>query len=520
MRVTIWWALGLILGCSGGDDGGSVSDAPGDDDDVTTDGTDTDTDDPTDPGACASVVDVQVADATLWLRKRVTVELDAPADAWVACAAASDPNEVILVESDGPATTHTLDVIGLYEDETWTCEVAATCAGAEVATATFDTLALPASVPSFTMTSSGTPPQGTWTLLNAEKSCTGGDVQEVMIVDLQGRVRWLYEVGAGYEVDVDAWWTGDVVHLGGGWGLFEDNAPNRGTMRQVALDGTELVVRDTPDFGLGFNHHSEPLADGEVLSLTTSWNTLGNSTWHGVAVERWSPATQQVTWTWDSQQLVDDGVEGPHVGSPWHANALEWTTDALGDALWVSLYVGQEVWRIDRATGQRTHVLGRGGDFTLLDADGTPLPSSEWMGGQHDPDFLPDGRVLLYDNGVDQGSSRVLELQLDLVNATATKLWEWTEPGWYTPIIGDADYLDGGHVLVTKGVVSCLTFWLSEHSAIIELDPATNQQVWRLELDDRGQAVFRSQRYDGCDIFSNAKHCPAVAERLAELRNL
>ena len=114
---------------------------------------------------------------------------------------------------------------------------------------------------------------------------------------------------------------------------------------------------------------------------------------------------------------------------------------------------------------------------------------------------------------------RVSEYQLDLDTREATLLWSWTEPGWYEPVIGDADYLPNGNVLVTRGHVWCYEF-TPGHSALIELEPGTDRVVWRLDYDTQSNGIFRSERYDGCEIFSNAKYCPAVAARIAELRDL
>ena len=496
--------------------------------DVQPSATDTDTpitdteDGPIDAPACnVAVADVEVGELPAFLQRQFTVTLTGQADAFVTCTSDDDPDETLVAVSSSttPTAVHVIDVHGFYADSTWACEVTPLCEGATA----YDVevvLAPPADgVPTFSVT--GTP-TGTWTLLNSQSlSFFGSSPHFVVVVDPEGRLRWATTVAAAFELDIDATWTGETMHVGGGWGLFDEGEAQRGIARQLDLSGNVLWERDLPAFGLGYNHHSEPMPDGEVLSLTTSRDQGDGSSWFGVAVERIDPATDKVTWSWSSQQLFDDGTVTAQQGSPWHANAMEWRTDGQGDALWVSLYVGQAVWRIDRNTGQRTHVFGAGGDFTLLDTDGNALPAAEWPYAQHDPDFTDDDRILVYDNGVGRpgGSySRVAEYQLDLDTREATLLWSWTEEGWYTPIVGDADYLPSGNVLITKGVIPGFPPLIGQASALIEVDPSTDTVVWRMDFDDGAAGVFRSQRYEGCDLFRNTKHCDDAANELAELR--
>lgn len=477
---------------------------------------------PTDPsgtvdpnGDCSATVSSVAEHAPpAALQRGLTVTLSEPAALWTVCTPADDAEEALLVESTAVTDAHELVVHGLYAGTSWTCEITPACAGARSHAHDLDPVDNPSSTPSYTVT--GTPTSA-FTLFNVQ----AGGSHSVVVVDPEGRVRWSLPVDSRYVLDVDVWWTGEVMHLGGGWGLFDESASHRGFVRQVDLSGTPVFESTTPVFGLGYNHHSEPMPDGTILSLTTSTNTLGDAEWHGVAVERLDPTTNTVTWSWDSQTLVDAGLEGPfQVDSPWHANALHWTTDPGGEAVWISLFAGQAVWRVDPSTGERTHVFGAEGDFTLVDAAGAPLGPAEWPYAQHGIDVTADGRILLYDNGNDRPGgeySRVSEYRLDLESNVATLLWSWTEPGWFTPIVGDADYLPSGNVLIAKGVVQFLTF-NGQPSAIIEVDPSNDEVVWRLEFDNQFDSIFRAHRYSGCDLFRSARHCADVADRVGVLR--
>lgn len=475
--------------------------------------------DTTPPEECALVTGLSEVQGLPVLERHLTVSLDAPGPVWVDCASDTEPEEVHLIESAEETAEHNLILRGILPDHSYTCTAHSYCGG-ETARVSFTT-GIPQEIPQFTALSNPAyEMSGAYTLINTQLGC-GTDIVWLVMVDPDGRARWVYPVGSGLLVDIDAGLIdSERLHMGGGWGLFDEGADNRGVFRTIDLSGNVLLERELPDFGLGFNHHSEALSDGSYLSITGEVDTDGNDSWYGVGVEHWHP-DDGLLWTWDSQALVDAGLLEDSfsiVGMPYHANAASFHTDALGDALWISNFGEEELWRIDRATGERTHVFGRYGDFALLDTTGEPLPDAEFPYVQHGPDYQDD-RVLLYDNGTGRpgGSySRVAEYQLDLVTLEATLLWSWTEDGWYDQILGDADYLPNGNVLVTQGFNACVDLFGNDTSEIIELSPPAGQ-VWRLQWPNRNWTTYRSQRYDGCDVFSNARYCEDVAERLAEL---
>ena len=479
----------------------------------------------TGPGALPEGVSVEDG-LVIRPHKIVTVELDIAAGIWVTCELDSDPTEVILVEIADEAEEHTFDLLGLAAGESYTCTAHAFGSS--------ETLEFPVATdpvddaPAFEVErNTSEEMSGVWTVANTGAGCFQNTDNQVIVADPEGRHRWVYNLPDDLVVDIDANLTPDGdMHIGGGWGILDEGQSNRGFFETVALNGEIVNQRDEPDFGLGFNHHSEAMDDGTFLSLTTSWMVDGAREWYGIGVERWDPDTDSLTYTWDTQGMVDAGILNwvPGEDNPYHANSVTWITDPQGDALYLSLYTAQEIWRIDRNTGMRTWRLGANSDFQLVDPSGSPLPDEEWFYVQHDPDWTTDGRVLLYDNGYTRPGpdySRVSEYQLDFDNMTATLLWSWTEPDFYNPIIGDADWLDNGNVLVTKGFVVCWTPNSDDVSAIVEVNPDNDEVVWRMSWPDRGDATFRAERYDGCDLFEgNAKYCPATANRLAELESM
>ena len=540
-----WMWLAVMAGCGGASDDGVEGPAPTDTDTAVvgtrdTTSTPTDTASPpltadthgtptADTGSTPVRIDaVQVVDGGLPLLRALDITLSGPAPVAAVCRDPADADERLLFEGDGASARHHLELPGLLADTDYDCTVGVVenlgGSGTAATTVGVRPPGLPSSLPTFTVTGSGAVSDA-WVLFNHQFGCGANGPQWAVLADRQGRIRWAYQIGRGFDIDIDMGWAGDRFHFGGGWALFDESEPHRGLFRQVRLDGTVVAERTEPLFGLGFNHHSEVLDDGQVLSLTTHAHVMGAERRYGVAAELWDPTTDAVAWSWDTEQAVANGqLPPPASESPWHANAVEWVTDAHGDALWVSLYTGQEMWRVDRVTGDITHLLAYDGDMQLLDATGVPAPASQWFYGQHDPDVTEDGLVVLYDNGVGRpggSQSRIAAFQLDLDARTATALWSWTEEGWYTPFVGDADLLPDGHVLATKGVIQCTTPWLTdEHSAVIELDPAAPggpEPVWRMTWDDRDGQVFRAERYDGCEILQHGGMCGDVADRIDQL---
>lgn len=77
----------------------------------------------------------------------------------------------------------------------------------------------------------------------------------------------------------------------------------------------------------------------------------------------------------------------------------------------------------------------------------------EWGPGEldrpHQPTLLANGRLLIFDNGMHRGYSRVVEVD----TATSTIVWEYSEGpdgDFYTRIRGGVDELPNGNILVTE----------------------------------------------------------------------
>ena len=139
--------------------------------------------------------------------------------------------------------------------------------------------------------------------------------------------------------------------------------------------------------------------------------------------------------------------------------------------------------------------------LTAVDASGQPYPEDvqdggvmhpdfNWPWAQHAPEILPNGNVMVFDNGFKRnfGSadefSRGVEYQINEENGTVQQVWAYGEErgsDFYASIISDVDYLPNtGNRLVAPGVVRSNG---NAYSKIVEIDPITGMVVYEATLN-------------------------------------
>lgn len=280
--------------------------------------------------------------------------------------------------------------------------------------------------------------------------------------------------------------NGNLIALGtelvdiGGWD--EDPCPDNG----VEYDGTvgvivDLVVEFDPETGV----------------IVDEWSLL----------DMLDPVTQPGEVFCDAVPFPTWYPDRPEAGDWTHANAL--ALDEANGLLLVSVRHSHSVLAIDFGDdpsnrGALVWQLGPGLDFVLDDG-----PTSEWHYMQHAPEVLPDGGLIVYDNGnlrpgtteVDEDGvppyTRAVIYDLDAEASTATQRWEYVpvdEEGApiYATFLGDADVLGNGNVLIGHGGIVAIELIEVEgsdepfpqgrnYARILEVDPSG---------DDDGEVVF------------------------------
>ncbi|MBQ3368922.1 aryl-sulfate sulfotransferase [bacterium] len=141
------------------------------------------------------------------------------------------------------------------------------------------------------------------------------------------------------------------------------------------------------------------------------------------------------------------------------------------NSLWLGFY------KMNMETKEVIWKFGKDADFTMLSEHPYPWPTNT-----HDPKFMDASRkrLLFYDNGMkDRFYSRIIEYEIDEDAMTAEITFEYdgfvSGHPWFADIgSGDADYLENGNFLVTKGNVD-----ESQNSSIFEVT-RDGRVVWEI----------------------------------------
>jgi hypothetical protein len=281
-------------------------------------------------------------------------------------------------------------------------------------------------------------------------------------------------------------------------------------------DGSGQISSDTRGKPLTVEatnlHEFRLQPDGDALFFgftpqTMDLTSLGGTSHelvYGTVLERVG-ADGTVKFAWSSlEHLAPAGkpalscVTGAEIGQGGtgnldHANGIDVMSD--GNYL-VTLRNSSQVLKIDSKTGDVLWRLGGScSDFTF---ENDPLGGVSW---EHAARELPNGDILLFDNGVSDSPqiSRAVEYSLDMKARTATLVWTTTpRSDLYTQALGYAQRLPNGNTLVDFG----------ETHKVQEWDPTGTSVLWTLEVPtDLGG--YRAHRLSSLYRYSPENACPA-----------
>jgi Arylsulfotransferase (ASST) len=297
--------------------------------------------------------------------------------------------------------------------------------------------ALPSYLPSIDLTvpaAAGTIAPG-WTLVDLTNQQTNVPYS-VALIDSEGRYRWYYQyptTQAGSDSPVTQYDNGVVV---GGRGIPMSYVTWQG---QIVWSGPygdhEVREAETPD---QFYY----IVELQCAGLTNA----------GGAVEEYDPARAINVWAWN---LCDHYTPPADVPDWSHLNTVSLFPD--NKYLLVSSRNQNELYKVERATGNIVWKMGWGGepdqpfvgDFTIADADR--------FYHQHDTTVLPNGHILMFDNGLAgvRDYSRGLEVAYTY-NPSGTSeahvVWQFRHsPDILAPIWGSAQRFDNGNTLICFG---------------------------------------------------------------------
>jgi outer membrane protein assembly factor BamB len=162
-----------------------------------------------------------------------------------------------------------------------------------------------------------------------------------------------------------------------------------------------------------------------------------------------------------------------------------------GDLLWSKTHRPAPVGQSDPRFRSGNLLISLRNVDTLIILDGDTFePVWSWGAGElelpHDPSWLPDGRLLVFDNGTRRGYSRVLEIDPRRGSST----WQYPKQGEHSLFSewrGSSQRLAGGNTLICE----------SERGHVLEVTPAGEivWEFWNPELSDEGRKrIYRFKR--------------------------
>jgi hypothetical protein len=271
---------------------------------------------------------------------------------------------------------------------------------------------------------------------------------ELVRVDLDSRVIWRWP--GSYHHDVD-----------------------------VSPDGTIYAIRNDLDRSLPALHFGKKITDDVIVQLSPTGESLKEFSL--MEMVRLNPEL------WDRVRRTADslkpGTRPPGPFDLFHVNTVEVIRERIPFREGLVFEKGDILF-----CARNFNVIG------VIDAK-TSRIKWHWGMGQlerpHMPTLLPDGRVMVFDNGVKRHYSRVL-----IVSPATSKIdWEYkSKPAeaFYSETRGGAEQLPNGNVLITE----------SEKGRIFEIT-ADGQIVWEYWNDDvtaegnKRATIFRTSRVHG-----------------------
>ena len=289
-----------------------------------------------------------------------------------------------------------------------------------------------------------------------------------LIFDASGDVRWFLDFSAHPTLN-DLFYDNGVERLANGNLYFGDQSSGR----IIEMDMLGRIVNTWAFPGFEFHHNVIEKPNGNFVVTVTK---LGAATVEDYIVEI-DREEGSIINTWDLNQSLEYARRvwvSPFVPPDidwFHGNGLEY--DASDDTIIISgrtqgtvkLTASNEVvWII--APHQDWGSSGNGVDLNTkllqpLDSSGQPItdvdvlngvtnhPDFEWPWYQHAPELMPDGTLLIFDNGDRRNYedtdlySRAVAYRIDPVNMTIQQTWQYgKERGaeTFSRIVSDVDF--------------------------------------------------------------------------------
>ena len=415
----------------------------------------------------------------------------------------------VLKDFDDVNTSHDIPVLGLYADYDNTVDVTFKDAGGLVLGSksyTIKTSALPsATFPAITINSkNGALMAPGMTLVSYFGYKDNPFPESPFIFDAFGDIRWYFDFRTSSVLN-NLFFDDGMERLQNGNLYFGD--VNSNTIYEMDFLGKIIDTWTFP--GYQFHHNVQEKPNGNFLVTVSK---QGSSTTEDYIIEI-DRNTKEIIRTWNLNQslqysrqtLTTDLVDWIHV------NAIIY--DASDNTIIISGRTqalvkldenNNVVWIMGCHKGWGT--AGNGADlnnFLLqpLDKNNQPItdqdvldgntnhPDFEWNWYQHAPLLMPNGHVMLFDNGGNNRNfsgagqySRAVEFEINAANKTVKQIWAYGKErgaATFSQIVSDVDFLSSAnHVIFSPGAVNNTT----NYGKLVELDYATQNILFEATL--------------------------------------
>lgn len=382
----------------------------------------------------ARIQSVSVDSSAGPLLRWLEVKLDRPARVEVNYAAAG--TEPLRVITDEALSTQKIFLPRLRSSRNYLFSVVPVSSEAPTVAGTFRTGALPDDVAQLRFT----PARGTSTapLYFVEIMITNNGFNGALIVDAAGEVVWYWRS--------EAWITGADRRANGNFLLMEEGPG------LLELTPDQRIVRrldNGQDKPYGIIHHDAIVTpQNTVYFLARDRKVIRDTTVVGEALWEWTPETDVVAKRWSSFDDMDWDTERAPASAPqnWlHSNSL--FIGPRGNVVVSHRNLDQVISIKSDFSGLEWRLGGPGATIT-------PAVADQFF-GQHSAAEVAPNRVLVFDNGFGRGLeswSRVTEFQIDPVNHTATKIWEFRpSPDNNAVRVGAVNRLANGNTTASFG---------------------------------------------------------------------
>ena len=322
--------------------------------------------------------------------------------------------------------------------------------------------------------------------------------QNQMVIDHNGHVVYYKPVAGHFAGDFKMHWNGLMSYA-------DDN-------KFYFVDSTFTIVDSvTSQNGIDFDLHDiQILHNGHFLLLGNENVTMDLSSYHifngngtagsssatvtaGVLQEL--DANKNVVFEWHSKDYFafDDADEffltNPSAVDWTHMNSIELDTDSN---LIISSRHFAEITKISRTDSSIIWRLGgKRNQFTFIN-------DTIMFLAQHDARRLPNGHLLLFDNGRQNPLHPAIakEYELDEVNMTATLVWSHMEgPNIFSRSQGNCQRLANGLTMISYGNP------INENIVFNVVD-SLNNKVFEVSFPD-SQITYRTFYYDSVNFLFN-----------------